>query len=212
MKHNKLIWILIALSIIGTIAILPILPEQIPIHWNVTGEINDYGSKYVSLILASIPALIYLLMMYTPKIDPKKENYKKHLKAYSIIVATISITFIVIHWVTILAALNIVTHVDFFIKLMLGILFVILGNYTTQLRFNYFTGIKLPWTLASETVWKKTHRIGGIGFMIFGIVFVLTSFIRGSLSFIISMASLIILLLFTGFYSYIEYQKEMKTK
>ena len=63
----------------------------------------------------------------------------------------------------------------------------------TQLRFNYFTGIKLPWTLASETVWK-THRVGGIGFMIIGIIYIISSFISGSLSFIITMVSLFILM------------------
>jgi uncharacterized membrane protein len=212
MKYKKLLWPLIIISIIGTIAILPTLPEQIPIHWNAKGEIDGYGPKYSSLILACVPALIYLLMTYMPKIDPKKENYKKHSKAYSIITASTVIIFIVLHWITILAALNLINRVDFFVKLLVAILFVILGNYMTQLRFNYFTGIKLPWTLASETVWKKTHRVGGIGFMIIGIIYIISSFISGSLSFIITMVSLFILMSFTTIYSYIEYQKEINNK
>lgn len=212
MKHNKLIWILIGLSLIGTFIIFPMLPEQIPTHWGVNGEIDDYGSKYMALFLGCLPAIIYLFMLYTPKLDPKKENYKKHSKAYFAITAGTVLTLVAIHWVTLLAALDIVKRVDFFIKLIIGLLFIVMGNYMTQLRFNYFTGIKLPWTLASEAVWKKTHRVGGIGFMLVGTILVITSFLRGTASFVIFMASLIILMLVTTVYSYIEYQKELKSK
>ncbi|HHW68694.1 MAG: hypothetical protein PWP07_2415 [Epulopiscium sp.] len=212
MKHNKWIWLLIVLSFIGTIIVFPFLPEQIPTNWGINGEINDYSSKYMIFFLAALPAMIYLLMLYGPKLDPKKENYKKHSKAYSIISISTVLTLVAIHWLTVLATFNIIKHMDFFIKLIIGILFAVMGNYMSQLRFNYFVGIRLPWTLASEKVWKKTHRIGGIGFMLVGIILVCTSFIRGSLSFIIFMTALSILIIFIMAYAYIEYQKELKTK
>lgn len=212
MKHNKFIWLLIGLSLIGTVIIFPSLPEQIPTHWNVHGEIDDYGSKYMAFFLGALPAMIYLLLLYSPKFDPKRENYKKHSKAYSVITISTVLTLISIHWLTILATFNIIKSVDVFIKLIIGILFVIMGNYMSQLRFNYLTGIKLPWTLASEKVWKKTHRVGGMGFMLVGIILICTSFIKGSVSFIIFMSSLVILMLFTSIYSYIESQKELKSK
>lgn len=211
MKHSKLIWIIIILSFIGTLMIFPSLPEQIPTHWNVSGEIDDYGSKYSVFLLALLPAIIYLSMIYMPKLDPKKENYKKHSKAYSMISISTILTIISLHWVTLLATFNIIQDVSFFVKLVIGLLFIVIGNYMTQLRFNYFTGIKLPWTLASETVWKKTHRVGGICFMVVGIITITVSFIKGAPSFIIFMGSLIGLMLFTSLYSYVQYQKERKT-
>lgn len=212
MKYKKIIWSLMILSFIGTLAIFPHLPEHIPIHWNMHGEIDNYSSKYIALFLAVLPALIYLMMTYLPKIDPKKESYQKHSKAYSIISATLAVFTILIHWVSLLAALNIIRQTDFFVKLLVGILFVILGNYMTQLRYNYFIGIRLPWTLASETVWRKTHRVGGIAMMLLGLILVLTSFIRGSISAVIFGVSLFSFIFFTFLYAYLEYKKEIKGK
>ena len=151
-------------------------------------------------------------MLYSPKLDPKKENYKKHSKAYSIMSISTVLTLIAIHWLTVLATFNVIKSMDMFIKLIIGILFVVMGNYMSQLRSNYLTGIKLPWTLASETVWKKTHRIGGRGFMLVGMVLICTSFIKGAFSFILFMVSLAVFMLFISIYAYLEYQKELKSK
>lgn len=212
MKHNKFIWLLIVLSLIGTAILFPSLPEQIPSHWGINGETDDYSSKYMIFMTAALPAGIYLLMLYSPKLDPKRENYKKHSKAYSIMSVSIVLTLMTVHWLTVLASFNIIKSVDVFIKLIIGILFVVMGNYMSQLRLNYLTGIKLPWTLASKKVWKKTHRIGGMGFMLVGIVLICTSFIKGAFSFILFMVSLAVFMIFISVYAYLEYQKELKSK
>ncbi|WP_058486778.1 SdpI family protein [Defluviitalea phaphyphila] len=212
MKQSKLLWFLIIISLIGTIIIFPYLPKQIPTHWGINGEIDDYSSKYIAFFLGSLPALSYLLMYFIPKLDPKKENYKKHEKAYSIIAISFSIALIFIHWIILLASINIITNVGFFVKLIIGLLFIIMGNYMTQLRFNFFVGIRLPWTLSNENVWKKTHRIAGIGYTLIGILLIITSFIKSSISFMSFFVSLILLAIVTMIYSYIQYQKEIKSK
>ena len=61
----------------------------------------------------------------------------------------------------------------------MGIMFILLGNYMPRIRPNYTFGIRTPWTPASETVWKKTHRVGGYVFVLSGVIIVVCSFFRG---------------------------------
>ena len=84
---KKLTLALLALSIlslIGQLLVLPYLPDTVPTHWNAAGEIDGYGSKYTNLFLAALPLLMLGLFALTPRIDPRKESYEKHRKAYDI--------------------------------------------------------------------------------------------------------------------------------
>jgi len=107
MKKSKLALILSILSLLGTCVAYFYLPDIIPIHWNIKGEVDNTGPKYMALILGALPLVIYLLMVILPKIDPKRENYKKHSRAYSIYYFYTILLLIIVNWITILAALGI---------------------------------------------------------------------------------------------------------
>jgi len=208
MKKNKMwIIILIALSIVGTLVIYPILPDEIPLHWNAKGEVDRVGAKINLSITALLPAIIYLMMVFIPKLDPKRGSYKKHEKAYSITIFSTVLFLIAIHWISIIIAMGYDINIIFVIKIGIGILLIVLGNYMTQIRQSYFFGIKTPWTLANETVWKKTHRVGGFGFVLSGLLFLATSFIKGSVGMILPLSVLMIMIVFTVVYSYLVFKK-----
>jgi uncharacterized membrane protein len=210
LKTKVSIWIAIVLSLIGTGFVYPYLPEMIPTHWNIEGIPDDFSTKEYVFVLAIIPAFMYWMLTFLPKIDPKKDNYIKHDKAYIKITASIVFVMIALHWLSILASMEIIKNVAMFVRIIVGILFIIIGNYMTQLRMNYFAGIKLPWTLANETVWRKTHRVGGKGFVLIGIISIISSLFQTHLSFYLFIGLAVGVILFTIIYSYFIYEQERK--
>ncbi|GAG67882.1 unnamed protein product [marine sediment metagenome] len=206
-KIQKGMIILILISMIATFFIYSSLPEKIPMHWNIKGEINSYGGKSFVWFTALLPLIIYLLMIYVPEIDPKRESYKKHKKAYEILMNILVPFFIVVHWITIFSALGHQISVGRIIPIGVGILFIVIGNYMGQIRPNYTFGIKIPWTLANETVWKKTHRVGSFAFILSGLIFIIAGIINKPFSFILAISSIFVALIYTGVYSYLEYKK-----
>ena len=88
-----------------------------------------------------------------------------------------------------------------------GLLFILLGNYLPKLPRNFFFGIRSPWTLASEVVWFRTHRISGSLFVAGGILFIILTLLK--VNWVISMIVILTpLVLFTAFiYPYLLYRR-----
>ena len=80
----------------------------------------------------------------------------------------------------------------------------------SQIRHNYFFGIKTLWTLANETVWKKTHRVGAFSFIIGGLILLVSSFFNGTIAAVSLIAAIVIAVFYPMIYSYIEYKKITK--
>jgi len=153
-----------------------IIPDVIPTHWDINNKPNDWGSKYTLLIMPLIMGLpIYLLLKYLPKIDPKKLQVEAMLdtllKLRVLIAFVMSAVSVFIIYATIHPNENIIGRGLFII---LSIFFIIMGNFLMKVRPNYFVGIRTPWTISDERVWKKTHQLGGrLWFYGFILVFIL---------------------------------------
>ncbi|WP_051348797.1 SdpI family protein [Peribacillus kribbensis] len=94
--------------------------------------------------------------------------------------------------------------------ILVGPSFVVLGNYMPQVKPNYFVGIKTPWTLNHETVWKKTHRFGGKVFMICGVLFMVSVLLPQPYKEPLLMPGILIILISPVAYSYLLYKKTLK--
>lgn len=170
--------IIIACSILLTIIVYNKLPDLVPTHWNTMGEIDKYSPKAFGAFMAPVIMIFtWSGMKFLPKIDPRKKNYEKFDKSYSVIVSILLTFFLVIHAVTLLAALGYSISIEKIIPLIVGVLFIVIGNYLPKSKSNFFYGIKTPWTLSSEVSWRKTHRLGGKLFVVAGIVCILSSFL-----------------------------------
>lgn len=170
------------------------LPNEMPIHWNIGGEIDNYAPK---IFAAFFPPIIMLFiwggMLFTPKIDPKKDNYLQFNKTYTITTNVIVTFFFVLHIVTILASIGYNIPINKVIPFMVGVLFLIIGNYLPKSKSNFFFGIKTPWTLTNEDTWTKTHRLGGKLFVLSGLITIIGSlFFTGNIQFIILIFSIFI--------------------
>jgi len=207
MKMNPFILALLLLSFAGVLIAYPGLPSEIPTHWDMSGNIDDYSPKWAILLLAALPVAIYLMMVFLPRIDPKKKSYDLHKRAYEIAKVFITLIMSVLVWISILVSKGVDLDVGLIVSLMVGVLFITLGNYMGQIRHNYFFGIRTPWTLANETVWKRTHRVGGYCFMGMGIFMIIANILRDHMP---SWIMVPIIILGAGIpivYSYFEYKR-----
>jgi uncharacterized membrane protein len=92
---------------------------------------------------------------------------------------------------------------------MVGLLFILMGNLMGKIRQNWFVGIRLPWTLSSENVWNKTHRLGGMLFVASGILLLFGLFLPGIWTYAMLLFSIVAILAGTGIYSYVIYKREI---
>lgn len=214
MKDNlrKDIWIIVlmAASTVGILLIYSYLPMQIPVHWDINGDVDRYGNRINIIYLGLIPIIIYILFLILPVIDPRRKNYDKHKKAYRMTKYGVILLMTSISWITILYTLEVISDITRLLFWMIGIIFLLFGNYMRQIRSNFFFGIRNPWTLSNDVVWKKTHRLGGITFVLTGIGIILGSFFGPIVTFIFLMTGIVAILFVSTLYSYLVYNKENK--
>lgn len=209
---NIITIILLIITLVGIIVFYNSLPDIIPTHWGLNGKIDRMGSKSTIWILYGIMLAINVLFIVIAKIDPKKQNYKIFEKSYSAFRIIFNIFFMAILVLMVLAGKgNTTFDTTRSIMFLTGILLAIIGNYLPKFKPNYTTGIKTPWTLANENVWKKTHRMAGPIWVIGGMVSAISSLIVDvNLNIIIFIVIVVILVVIPTVYSYIAFKQEPK--
>ncbi|HBP66587.1 MAG TPA: hypothetical protein DD730_20580 [Desulfosporosinus sp.] len=207
-KQDWLILIIILMGFALGAYFYPSLPDKVPIHWGLNGEVNGYGSKLFGAFgLPAISLATYLLYLVIPYIDPKRKNYEDFKSTYQFLKYLIIIFFLGIEVMTLSIASGVIVNKPIFIQIMVSLLFILIGNVMGRFKHNYFVGIKTAWTLANEEVWRKTHRMAGPLWVIGGIVNIILAFTGtnfNGLGFIVIVAIITIVPIA---YSYFAYQK-----
>ena len=188
------------------------LPAKIPIHWNFKGEIDRYDEKVEILFIPILlPLLVYVIFSIIPKIDPKQKlnNMGNKLQSLKFLLTTLMsglALFIIYSSQTKMAASPNI------IFLFVGVLYVVLGNYFKTLKANYFIGIRTPWTLESEHVWKETHLLGGKLWFFGGLLVILSAlFLNEMMNKTVFLMITAIITLIPTAYSFLLFKKEPKT-
>lgn len=154
----------------------PSAPEQIPVHWHISGRVDRYGGKFEGLLLLPLLALgLYLLLLFLPRIDPRRANYARFRNAYLTVRVAIFLFIALIYGFMLLWIGGTRLNPSVVVPAMIGVLFVVLGIPMGKIRPNWFVGIRTPWTLTSELSWRKTHRLGRWVFILVGVVFLIPS-------------------------------------
>jgi uncharacterized membrane protein len=148
-------------------------------------------------------ALFFLL----PRIDPLKENYRKFQGYYEGFILMFVAFLFIIQLQILLWGLGYSISPNLLLPLTLGVFFIYLGFLVEHAEQNWFVGIRTPWTLSSERVWKKTHALGGTLFKIAGIIAMAGVFF-GDYSLWFSLVPILIVAAYMVIYSYLEYRKE----
>lgn len=167
----------IALMLVISALLYPSLPEELPRQWGINGEINSTWHKfYAVLAIPALSVLMWIITFVLPKVDPKRESYKKFGSFYMRFRVALIVFLLGVH----IISLTQYDQPDMLIRLLLlgvSALLALMGNELGRVRPTWFFGIRTPWTLADERVWKKTHRIGGrwfVGLGLFNMLVALT--------------------------------------
>ena len=184
------------------------LPDPMPSHWNIHGEVDSWSSK--AFVVFGLPALMLALQwvcVLASMADPKYENYNpKMIRLMFWICPAIGL---VLCFMVYPAALGYSVPVETIMPLLVGAMFIAVGNWMPKCQQTYTMGIKLPWTLNSEENWNATHRFGGKVWFFGGIVTILTAFFG---NFWILMGILAMMVILPTVYSYLYYRNHEKGK
>ena len=203
--------LLIAIAIVASFYFYAHFPTQVVTHWDFAGRPNGWsGRGFAAFFLPVLLIAMYLLFIFIPYLDPKKERYAEFARVYNIFRNFILFFLLVIYFIASLNNIGNNLDVGIWVTVMIGLLFIILGNYMGKLKMNWFVGIRTPWTLSSETVWNKTHRVGGKIFILGGLLMIAAGLVPLAWRLPIFIADIIMLLFGTIVYSYIVYLQEKK--
>lgn len=189
--------------------VYPRLPETVATHWNLRGVADDSSPRFWA---AAVMPLVILgmtgLFAVLPKVDPRRENYAKFLDSYWLITNAILVFMGVAHLLILANGLGYTVQVDRLMPLGVGLLFAFLGNYLARIEPNWFIGIRTPWTLSSDTVWRKTHRTGGWLFVVGGIVIAAGAFAPRGVLLPLFIATIVVVALIPVVQSYVLWKRE----
>ena len=206
-KINLAIIIIILFSFCLATYFYPSMPAKMASHWNAAGEVDGYMSKCWALyLMPSITVLMYLMFLVIPKIDPLKKNIEKFRPYFDWFILMMVMFLFYIYLLTIAANLEYAFNMTTMMLPAMGVLFVYISLLLKHAKRNWFIGIRTPWTLSSDRVWEKTHKLGSKLFMIAGIAIFLSVFVQ-QWTIWITIVSAIIAGLYPVVYSYFEYQK-----
>lgn len=180
------------------------LPDTVATHFGSNVEANGWSSKAFAVF--GLPAFLFVVHIFCVAVtlnDPKKRNIGKMM--LTMIFWIVPVCSIIANGSTFAYALGIQVDFNLVVGGMLGILFLVLGNYMSKNQQNYTVGIRLPWTLNSEENWNKTHRLASKLWVAAGIVFLLNIFLRSD---VILIGALVLTVVIPAVYSFILYKKE----
>jgi uncharacterized membrane protein len=113
-----------------------------------------------------------------------------------------------VYYLSLFAATGKDVNIGLFMPILVGIIFVIIGNYMGKIKQNFFMGIRTPWTLSNENVWNKTHRFGGNIFVLMGLLLMLSSVLRSDFFVGLLLSMVVVMVVGLFLYSYIIFRKE----
>lgn len=185
------------------------LPDRVATHFGEHGEANGYQSKinfFIMMVLLSV--VLPMALKWFRRIDPRKESYKKFPGVFELMRFLLVFIMNIALLGTMMFNLGYHINISSILLVGIGMMFMVMGNFLGRIRTNYFMGIRTPWTLASEVVWTRTHRVGGPVFMVVGVLFIAAGLLNWGAMFLLWTTLAMIAFLYG--YSYLVYRGLMK--
>ena len=209
-------WVVVAVNVVLLgIALLfyPQLPERVPSHWDLHGKVDGTMSKFPGAFLGSLMSLAVLLLLpLLRRIDPRRASYEKMEPTFYLVVNIVALMLAMVQGLTLAVSLGM--RIDMLRAMLFGagLMFVLLGNYMPRLRANWWMGIRTPWTLDSDEVWRRTHRLGGRLFVGAGAVTMVATLLPREAASAIAAVSITTAALIPVIYSYLVWRTERRER
>ena len=179
------------------------LPDMMATHWDIHNQPDRYSSKaFTEFGMPLLMVGILILCSFSSKIDPKRPKYNE--KIMSILIWFVPILSIACSMLTYGWALGHELDISFWIPIILGLLFIFIGNYLPKCPPSYTMGIKLPWTLSDDENWRKTHRMAGPIWVAGGIVMMASAVLKLPWLMIVAIVAMIFI---PSVYSYLYFKR-----
>ena len=186
----------------------PRMPEVVAVHWNAQGVANGYGSRFqAAFSLPLITICVAALLLFIPEIDPLKANVEKFRKYFNGFMLAFGLFFFYVYLLTTLLNLGFQFSLNQFLVPAFGIFIYCSGVLLGKAKRNFFIGIRTPWTLSSDTVWARTHQLGGLLFKLSGVIAIL-GILLPNLAFLFLLAPFLLASVITVVYSYFVFRSE----
>lgn len=186
------------------------LPERMATHWNITGEVDGYTEKFLGVfLLPTLSLILYFIFALFQKIDPLKENIKLFQRYYDGFIIIVLLFLFYVQSLILVWNMGYVFSMNLALPPAFAVLFYYVGVLVENAKMNWFIGIRTPWTLSSQSVWDKTHRLGGRLIKFCGIFALLGVFYPRYAIYVI-IAPILLVSIYLFVYSYLEYKKERK--
>jgi len=182
-------------------------------HWNEADQVDGYMGKFWGTFLLPVMMIgLTLLLFAIPSIDPLKKNIAEFRGYFNVFIVLMNAFLAFVHGLTLAWNLG-YTGIKMSVVILpaMGLLFILIGLFLRKAKRNYFIGIRTPWTLANDTVWEKTHRLGGILFIAAGLISFLGILFPGK-AFLLLIVPILIFTVILVIYSYLAYRQEEKNK
>lgn len=203
--------VIAALAVAISIWAYPSLPPTVATHWNLRGTPDGFSGRFVAVAIGPLVIVgITLLFNVLPKFDPRRENYAKFLNTYWLFANAVIVFMLIIHAVVLATGLGYSVRIDRLMPLFIGLLFVVIGNYLTRVEPNWFIGIRTPWTLSNDTVWRKTHRTGGYLMVLGGLLVAACAALPHSAFVPVLIVAILVMAVIPIVQSYVLWKREQK--
>lgn len=201
---------LIVLAVVGfTAVVFNRLPEIVNTHWDAHGNVNGRMPRWqAAWMMPMMLVAMALILPRLPAIDPRRANYEKFRPSYDLVINAVITMMAVIHVALLGVALGWPISIERIVPLLSGALFIVLGNVMPRARPNWLFGIRTPWTLTNDRVWERTHRLGGLLFVIAGVILVLTGFVSPAFVMPMIITTVVIAAIIPIVYSYFIWKQE----
>lgn len=184
-------------------------PARVPIHWNIAGQADGWSDPaFAAFFFPALIIGIYLLLLFLPLADPKRDRYREFARPYQALRVGIIGMMSALYFTASLAGTGYPVSIGRVVPFGIGILFMVIGNFLPKMRQNWFVGIRTPWTLSSEDIWDRTHRVGGKAFVGGGLLMILTSFLPPMFAFIATIGATVLITVGTVVFSWILWRKQ----
>lgn len=212
MKRRWLGFLIALATLVFSAAVVSRLPEQVPTHFNMQGEPDDFtGRIWAAFLMPLMAILMYGLFHLFPKISPRRANMDRFEDTYWLIANLVVAFMCALHVLVLGRALGWPVDITSAVLLGVGLMFMVIGNVLPRTRSNWWIGIRTPWTMESENVWRATHRLAGKTFMIGGAITVVGALMPAAVRPWIAMGALGIGGFIPVIYSYLYWRREKAT-
>jgi uncharacterized membrane protein len=206
------ILLLLAADAVFGLVVWPRMPARVPTHFGIHGTPNGWGPSWINaVLLPGIAIGIYLLMLVLPLADPRRASYARFGSTLRVFRFALCGLFVAIHVVLVRASFGKIVNTSVYIELAVALLFIVLGNSLGRVRFNYFFGVRTPWTLNDEDNWNATHRLAARLWVGCGLVLLPAAFLPGAAGVAVNMAVIAIAAIVPVIYSYLYFRRPARS-